>query len=168
VCEPVFDCGRAEAEWTQVDECRRTADATGAGQTIRLRTGATVAALTTSLPETTDGERNWDYRYTWMRDSTFTLPAPHYLNPNRVANEFVQFVADLEPNPDCALQIIYGIDGIDGHRDLTVISPNRSARISPTCWPNCPDRAEVLASPGPDDVLRFLCIPLTAVLIYSV
>jgi alpha,alpha-trehalase len=202
VCEPVFDYGRTPAEWTLVDGGRHTADATGAGQTIRLRTdlalgvegnrirarhvltagdecycalswaegltapddvteasrridattrfwrnwlgrarmpdhrwsdaiqrsaltikgltylptGATVAALTTSLPETPGGERNWDYRYTWMRDTTFTLQALHYLNLDWEADEFIQFVADLEPNQDGALQIMYGIDG---RRDLT-------------------------------------------------
>ncbi len=81
-----------------------------------MPTGATVAALTTSLPETPGGERNWDYRYTWLRDSTFTLQALHYLNLDWEAEEFMQFIADLEPNEDGALQIMYGIDG---RRDLT-------------------------------------------------
>jgi len=81
-----------------------------------MPTGATIAALTTSLPETPGGERNWDYRYTWIRDTTFTLQALHYLNLDWEANEFMQFVADLEANPDGALQIMYGIDG---RRDLT-------------------------------------------------
>ncbi len=81
-----------------------------------MPTGATVAALTTSLPETPGGERNWDYRYSWMRDSTFTLQALHYLNLDWEADEFMQFVADLEANDDGALQIMYGIDG---RRDLT-------------------------------------------------
>ena len=81
-----------------------------------MPTGATVAALTTSLPETPGGERNWDYRYTWMRDSTFTLQALHYLNLDWEADEFMQFVADLEPTEDGSLQIMYGIDG---RRDLT-------------------------------------------------
>jgi GH15 family glucan-1,4-alpha-glucosidase len=80
-----------------------------------MPTGATVAALTTSLPETPGGERNWDYRYTWLRDSTFTLQALHYLNLDWEAEEFMQFIADLEPNADGALQIMYGIDG---RRDL--------------------------------------------------
>ncbi|HKO27462.1 MAG TPA: glycoside hydrolase family 15 protein [Solirubrobacteraceae bacterium] len=81
-----------------------------------MPTGATVAALTTSLPETPGGERNWDYRYTWIRDSTFTLQALHYLNLDWEADEFMQFIADLERNEDGALQIMYGIDG---RRDLT-------------------------------------------------
>ena len=179
VCEPVFDYGRTAATWTMVGGDRHAADASGAGQTMRLRsdlalgiegdrvrarhvlqagdraycalswaeelatpqdadeaeariaatvrfwrswlgraripdhrfrdplqrsalaikgltympTGATVAALTTSLPETPGGERNWDYRYTWMRDTTFTLQALHYLHLDWEADEFMQFVA---------------------------------------------------------------------------
>jgi GH15 family glucan-1,4-alpha-glucosidase len=202
VCEPVFDYGRAPAEWSLVNGNRNAADASGAGLTLRLAsdlalgiegsrargrhtmragerafcalswaeglttprdvddaearvsatirfwrdwlgraripdhrwrdpiqrsaltikgltympTGATVAALTTSLPETPGGERNWDYRYTWMRDATFTLQALHYLNLDWEADEFMQFVADVEPNADGSLQIMYGIDG---RRDLT-------------------------------------------------
>ena len=81
-----------------------------------MPSGATVAALTTSLPETPGGERNWDYRFTWIRDSTFTLQALHYLDLDWEANEFMQFVGDLEPNEDGALQIMYGIDG---RKDLT-------------------------------------------------
>jgi alpha,alpha-trehalase len=202
ICEPVFDYGRAPAEWELVGGDRHTADASGAGTAIRLRTdmalgiegdwvrarhhlaqgeqlycslswaeglaspsdiddanariaatrrywrdwlgraripdhrfrdpiqrsalaikgltymptGATVAAGTTSLPETPGGERNWDYRFTWIRDTTFTLQALHYLNLDWEADEFMQFIADLEPNEDGALQIMYGIDG---RRDLT-------------------------------------------------
>ena len=81
-----------------------------------MPTGASVAALTTSLPETPGGERNWDYRYTWIRDSTFLLRALHYLLLDWEADEFMQFIADLERNDDGALQIMYGIDG---RRDLT-------------------------------------------------
>src|SRR5215831_18058069 len=81
-----------------------------------MPTGATVAALTTSLPETPGGERNWDYRYTWMRDTTFTLQALHFLMLDWEADEFMQFVADVEATEDGSLQIMYGIDG---RRDLT-------------------------------------------------
>jgi alpha,alpha-trehalase len=81
-----------------------------------MPTGATVAALTTSLPETPGGERNWDYRYTWMRDTTFTLQALHWLNLDWEADEFMEFIADIEPTEDGSLQIMYGIDG---RRDLT-------------------------------------------------
>jgi GH15 family glucan-1,4-alpha-glucosidase len=81
-----------------------------------MPTGATVAALTTSLPETPGGERNWDYRYTWMRDTTFTLQALHFLALDWEADEFMQFIADIEATEDGSLQIMYGIDG---RRDLT-------------------------------------------------
>jgi GH15 family glucan-1,4-alpha-glucosidase len=202
MCEPAFDYGRTPAEWALCAEDRHAADATGAGETLRLRTdlalgiegnrvrarhllrageklfcslswaeslkspedvedaqgriaattrfwrswlsqaripdhrfrqaieraalaikgltymptGATLAALTTSLPETPGGARNWDYRYTWIRDSTFTLRALHYLDLDWEADEFMQFLADLDVNEDGALQIMYGIDG---RRDLT-------------------------------------------------
>ncbi len=197
ICEPSFDYGRAEPNWTLVGDERHTADASGGGQTIRLQsdmalgiegnrvrarhtlrqgdqaycsvswaselrspkdideanarlaattlfwrgwlngaripdhrwaeliqrsalaikgltympTGAALAALTTSLPETPGGERNWDYRFTWMRDATFTLRALHLLNLDWEAEEFMQFVADVERVEDGGLQIMYGIDG---------------------------------------------------------
>ena len=60
-----------------------------------MPTGAMVAALTTSLPETPGGERNWDYRYTWMRDATFTLQGLHALGLSWEADDFIQFVADV-------------------------------------------------------------------------
>ncbi len=78
-------------------------------------TGATVAAATTSLPETPGGERNWDYRYCWMRDATFTLWGLHALGFDWEADDFMQFVADLERDEDGALQIMYGLRG---ERDL--------------------------------------------------
>ena len=81
-----------------------------------MPTGATVAALTTSLPETPGGERNWDYRYTWMRDTTFTLQALHWLGLDWEADEFMEFIADIKPTEDGSMQIMYGIDG---RRDLT-------------------------------------------------
>jgi GH15 family glucan-1,4-alpha-glucosidase len=76
-----------------------------------MPTGAAVAALTTSLPETPGGERNWDYRYTWMRDATFMLQALHWLKLDWEADEFMQFVADVKTTEDGSLQIMYGIDG---------------------------------------------------------
>ena len=80
-----------------------------------MPTGSTVAALTTSLPETPGGARNWDYRYTWLRDSTFTLQALHFLDLDWEAEEYMAFLADVECNTDGSLQIMYGIDG---RRDL--------------------------------------------------
>jgi alpha,alpha-trehalase len=197
ICEPAFDYGRVPAEWSAVDRDRHVADASGAGQIMRLRTdlalgiegnrvrarhilapgeraycalswaeglaapqnveeaearientirywriwlggahvpdhrfrsqiqrsalaikaltymptGAAVAAPTTSLPETPGGERNWDYRYTWMRDATFMLRALHRLDLDWEADEFMEFITDLEPTTDGSLQIMYGIDG---------------------------------------------------------
>ncbi len=73
-------------------------------------TGAMVAAATTSLPETPGGERNWDYRYSWMRDSSFMLWAFYTLGFDWEANDFFDFVADMAGGED-DLQVMYGVDG---------------------------------------------------------
>jgi alpha,alpha-trehalase len=220
ICEPAFDYGRVSAEWALLDGEGHAADATGAGQTIRLRsdlrlgieggrvrarhvlapgerlycalswaeglvgpqdldeaeariaattrywrvwlgearipdhhfrssiersalvikgltfmpTGAAVAALTTSLPETPGGERNWDYRYTWMRDATFMLQALHWLKLDSEADDFMEFVADVKTAEDGSLQIMYGIDGrcelLESTRDdLTGYAGARPVRV---------------------------------------
>jgi len=74
-------------------------------------TGAMVAAATTSLPETPGGERNWDYRYTWIRDATFTLWAMYTLGFDWEANDFFCFVSDVAQAEGGDLQIMYGVDG---------------------------------------------------------
>jgi alpha,alpha-trehalase len=82
-------------------------------------TGAIVAAATTSLPETVGGERNWDYRYTWVRDASLTMEALWVAACPDEANKFFNFLADaaasqLEGGAD--LQIMFGVGG---ERDLT-------------------------------------------------
>jgi GH15 family glucan-1,4-alpha-glucosidase len=73
-------------------------------------TGAMVAAATTSLPETPRGERNWDYRYSWIRDSTFMLWGLYTLGFDWEANDFFYFIADVAGG-EHDLQIMYGIGG---------------------------------------------------------
>jgi len=75
-------------------------------------TGALLAAATTSLPETPAGERNWDYRYTWVRDATFTLWGLYTLGFDYEANDFFYFLADAVEGDDSQhLQIMYGVGG---------------------------------------------------------
>ncbi len=74
-------------------------------------TGALVAAATTSLPESPGGERNWDYRYTWMRDATFMLWGLYTLGFDWEANDFFYFVMDVAEAEEGRLQVMYGIDG---------------------------------------------------------
>jgi alpha,alpha-trehalase len=80
------------------------------GMTFRP-TGAMVAAATTSLPETPRGDRNWDYRYSWIRDSTFMLWGLYTLGFDDEANDFFYFVADVAEAVEGQLQIMYGIGG---------------------------------------------------------
>ena len=79
-------------------------------------TGAIMAAPTTSLPETPGGARNWDYRYTWIRDSSFMLRSLYRLGFDWEALEYFAFVLEAVAGGDFQLQIMYGIDG---RKDLT-------------------------------------------------
>ncbi len=76
-------------------------------------TGAIVASPTAGLPEGIGGERNWDYRYTWIRDAAFTLYGLLRIGFTEEAAAFMQWLEarSHEPNPDGSLQIMYGIDG---------------------------------------------------------
>ena len=76
-------------------------------------TGAIVAAPTCSLPEGIGGERNWDYRYTWIRDAAFTLYGLLRIGFTEEAARFMSWLESRcrESNPDGSLQLMYGIDG---------------------------------------------------------
>jgi GH15 family glucan-1,4-alpha-glucosidase len=76
-------------------------------------TGAIVAAATTSLPEEIGGERNWDYRYAWVRDASFTMQALWVAACPDEAHEFFSFMtaAAAHSRPDRHLQIMFGIGG---------------------------------------------------------
>ncbi len=72
--------------------------------------GAVIAAATTSLPETPGGQRNWDYRYTWIRDSTFALWGLYTLGFDWEANDFLYFIYDAA-GANQELQVLYGVGG---------------------------------------------------------
>ncbi|MBC7944711.1 MAG: glycoside hydrolase family 15 protein, partial [Burkholderiales bacterium] len=74
-------------------------------------TGAIIAAPTTSLPETPGGERNWDYRYSWIRDSIFTVHALADLGCVSEANEFRRFIQRSAAGNAEELQVLYAVDG---------------------------------------------------------
>ena len=73
-------------------------------------TGAVVAAGSTSLPETPGGNRNYDYRFTWIRDATFALWGMYSLGLDWEAMDFYSFIAEIAERDD-DLQIMYGIGG---------------------------------------------------------
>jgi GH15 family glucan-1,4-alpha-glucosidase len=76
-------------------------------------TGAIIAAATTSLPEVVGGERNWDYRYAWVRDASFTMRALWVAACPHEAGEFFDFIATAGAAvlPERHLQIMFGIGG---------------------------------------------------------
>jgi GH15 family glucan-1,4-alpha-glucosidase len=74
-------------------------------------TGAIAAAATTSLPETPGGERNWDYRYSWIRDATFALWGLFTLGFDWEASDYFAFLTEVVERDRGDMQIVYGIDG---------------------------------------------------------
>lgn len=74
------------------------------------KTGAVLAAATTSLPETIGEVRNWDYRFCWIRDASMVIKVVSQLGHEEVAKRFLQFVIDLIPDKEEKLQIMYGIN----------------------------------------------------------
>lgn len=92
--------------------------------------GAIVAAPTSSLPEQIGGERNWDYRFTWLRDASFTLTALMVLGYYHEASDFLHFYRRTCPDPGKSFQILYGIDGEREHKELELkhLSGYRNSR----------------------------------------
>lgn len=74
------------------------------------KTGAVLAAATTSLPETIGEVRNWDYRFCWIRDASMVIRVMGGLGHKNVAKRYLQFIIDLMPDKDEKLQIMYGIN----------------------------------------------------------
>jgi GH15 family glucan-1,4-alpha-glucosidase len=83
-------------------------------------TGAIVAAPTTSLPETPGGERNWDYRFSWVRDSVFTVTALSGLGCDGEADRFRRFIERSAAGSAADLQIMYRVDGSRRLTELTL------------------------------------------------
>jgi GH15 family glucan-1,4-alpha-glucosidase len=73
--------------------------------------GGIIAAATTSLPEAVPGTRNFDYRYVWMRDASFTVTAFVNLGYVREAAEFLRFLRDADKTRGRDLKLMYGING---------------------------------------------------------
>ena len=74
------------------------------------KTGAVLAAATTSLPETIGEVRNWDYRFCWIRDASMVIKVVSELGHKNVARRYLQFIIDLIPDKAEKLQIMYGIN----------------------------------------------------------
>lgn len=75
------------------------------------KSGAVLAAVTTSLPETIGEERNWDYRFCWIRDASMVIKVMAGLGHTKSAKDFLRFIINLIPHKDEKIQIMYGING---------------------------------------------------------
>jgi alpha,alpha-trehalase len=104
------------------------------------KTGAMLAAITTSLPESIGSERNWDYRFCWMRDASMTISTLTNLGHYNVAKRFLDFIINIIHYKDEKIQIMYGIRGekvlletelpwLDGYENSKPVRVGNAAHI---------------------------------------
>ena len=104
------------------------------------KSGAVLAAATTSLPETIGEVRNWDYRFCWIRDASMVIKVMAGLGHKKSAQGFLQFIIDIIPNKDEKIQIMYGINGekeltehildhLDGYKDSKPVRIGNAAYV---------------------------------------
>jgi GH15 family glucan-1,4-alpha-glucosidase len=84
------------------------------------KSGAVLAAATTSLPETIGEVRNWDYRFCWIRDASMVIKVMSHLGHKNIARRYLNFIIDLMPDKDEKLQIMYGIDREKNLTEITL------------------------------------------------
>ena len=75
------------------------------------KTGAVLAAATTSIPETIGEVRNWDYRFCWIRDSSMVIKVVAKLGHKKIVKDYIKYILNLIPEKNEKLQIMYGING---------------------------------------------------------
>ncbi len=75
------------------------------------KSGAVLAALTTSLPESIGEVRNWDYRFCWIRDASMVVKIMKEIGHNSISRRYLNFIKNLMPDKDEKMQIMYGING---------------------------------------------------------
>lgn len=84
-------------------------------------TGAIIAAVTTSIPEAVNSERNWDYRYCWLRDAYFTVNALNRLSTTQTMERYLSYIINVAAGaPDGRLQPVYRIDGHPALEETTI------------------------------------------------
>ncbi len=104
------------------------------------KTGAVLAAATTSLPETIGEERNWDYRFCWIRDASMVIKVMSSLGHLNTVKRFMRFIIDIIPDKDEKIQIMYGInrekfleeetlDHLSGYKDSSPVRIGNAAYL---------------------------------------
>ena len=84
------------------------------------KTGAVLAAATTSIPETIGEVRNWDYRFCWIRDSSMVIKVVAKLGHKKIVKDYIKYILNLIPEKNEKLQIMYGINGEKNLKEKTL------------------------------------------------